>query len=139
MNGCGPAHSLVLRWMPGAHSRVGDVAPFMLSRMEAKHSQGEGLVSVEGTSPARSVGPQYITPGCGFSQSCLLWLSSVWGWGTRTMLALSVSLAAWEPSWAAVETCKSPKAPGGRRMSAPGPGNHTGVSLRSNGFWVSWG
>lgn len=54
-------------------------------------------------------------------------------WGTRTLLALSESLLAWEPLWAAVETCKKPKAPGGRRMSAPGPGNHIGVSL-----WSEW-
>lgn len=88
MNGCGPAHSLVLRWMPGAHSRVEDVSPFMLSWVEAKHSQGEGLVSVEGTSPAGSAGPQYITPGCGFSRSCLLWLSSVWGVGHKDHASL---------------------------------------------------
>lgn len=50
------------------------------------------------------------------------------------MLALSESLAAWEPSWAAEETYKSPKALGGRRMSAPGAGNHIGVSLRAE--WV---
>lgn len=51
-------------------------------------------------------------------------------WGTRTVLVLSESLPAWESSWAAMEICTSPKAPGGRRMSAPGPGNHNGVSLQ---------
>lgn len=54
--------------MPGAHSRAGDVSPFMLSWVEAKRRQGEGLESMEGASPpASSAGPQCITPACGFS------------------------------------------------------------------------
>lgn len=74
--------------MLGAHSRVGDIFPFMLTWVEARHSQGERLVSVEGTSPARSAGPQYITLGCGFSCSCLLWLSFVWGVGDKDHVSL---------------------------------------------------
>lgn len=93
-------------------------------------------MSMEGSSPARSAGPQYITPGCGFSCNFLLWLSPVWGVGHKGCASLSESPAAREPSWAAEQTNKSPKVGGG--CQPQGQETTLGCPFGLNEFCMSW-